>query len=116
MTNQETDCFLISTLQNILTDMQECAAYISNQNSAEYKKIRYDLKSAIQNLQKILHKVHNLEDLAKCKEKQISDVYEYIEEYYANFIISAAPNQQKKDLKDAAKIEELLSLFYDSDD
>lgn len=115
MTDRETDRFLISTLQNILADMQDCATYAANRNSEEYKEIQRDFKFSIRNLQKILQKVRSLENLAECEESQIADVYDYIEEYYANLIISAEPNQQKKDLEEAAKLEELLSLFYDSD-
>ena len=103
MTHSEFDQFFIETLQNIIADTKEYDAYIRTQTSRDYKDIRKDYAFTIK-------------DLEKLSVNQITRLYEYLQDYYDNFIISNEPEQKEKDLAYAAKLDKIMNLFVDADD
>lgn len=115
MDDSELDEFFIKTLYAILEDMKDCAEYIKNQNSPEFKEIKDDYKKSIKSLSKLLKKIHSIDDLAETSDDTITEVFEYIEDYTANFVIAAENPQKQKDLEEYDKLEALLFLFVDDD-
>ena len=116
MTDQELDNFLVETLKNILADTKECADYVKNFHTPEYKEIQEDYAYVIEDISDLLKTVKGLDDLADCDDDRIGDVFAYLESYADNFVISQEPGQKEKDLAEFEKIESLLNLFYDEDD
>lgn len=116
MTHSEFDQFFIETLQNIIADTKEYDAYIRTQTSRDYKDIRKDYAFTIKDLQRFLKKIHTIKDLEKLSVNQITRLYEYLQDYYDNFIISNEPEQKEKDLAYAAKLDKIMNLFVDADD
>lgn len=116
MTDKELDRFIISTFKNILADTEENASYINSKNYKDYHEVQEDLDFSINELKELLQKIHSLDDIADCDDEQITRIYEYIEDYYSNYIISTEPKQRKIDLVQCEKLEELLALFIDQDD
>lgn len=117
MTDQELDTFFIQTLKNILSEYKDYAAYLKEPLSAEDKELMEDYEYVIKDLTEILNEVKGIDDLAELDEETITAVFDYIEEYASNFVISAADNPQRQNDLDAySKIEEILDLFLDDDD
>lgn len=116
MTDKELDRFIISTFKNILADTEENASDINSKNYKDYHEVQEDLDFSINELKELLQKIHSLDDIADCDDEQITRIYEYIEDYYSNYIISTEPKQRKIDLVQCEKLEELLALFIDQDD
>ena len=116
MTDKELDRFIISTFKNILADTEDNASYINSKNYKDYHEVQEDLDFSINELKELLQKIHSLDDIADCDDEQITRIYEYIEDYYSNYIISTEPKQRKIDLVQCEKLEELLALFIDQDD
>lgn len=116
MTDKEMDDFLVSTLQKILQEMKECADYVKDLTTPEYEEIKEYYEDVIADLSKILKTVKSVEDLAEMDEDEIGYVFEYLEDYATNFIISNVSEQKVKDQEEYNKLDELLYLFYDDDD
>lgn len=116
MTESELDVFFTETLKKILEDTKDCAAYIQHLNTPEYEEIKEDYQADIEDLTALIKEIKSIDDLAETDEDTITRVFEFIEGYAGNFVISAQPEQKKKDLEEYAKLEEILNLFFDSDE
>ncbi len=116
MTDQELDELLIETLKKILADTKECADYVKDIHTEEYKEIQEEYDYIINDVTDLLKNVKTIEDLAEMDDDRIGDVFTYLETYADNFIISHEPEHYKKDMEEYEKIESLLNLFYDEDD
>ncbi len=116
MTQLQMDKFLIESLKNILEIAKDDYDYIKDEKSPEYIEIKEDFEEVIAGLESLLPVIKSVDDLACQDEYNITFVYELLDEYAGNFIISSEPNQQKKDLETYNKLEELLYLFLDSDE
>ncbi len=113
MTEKEMDVFFTSTLKKILNELQDCAEYIRNLHGKEYDEIREDYAYTIEDLSDIIENIKSIADLSEMDEETIGAVFDYLEEYSDNFIISSDEGQMKKDLDEYKKLEEILDLFYD---
>lgn len=116
MTDKELDRFLISTFKNILADTEENASYIKSKTYKDYQEVQEDINFSIKELKELLQKIHSIDDLAECDDDQITRIYEYIEDYYSNYIIPTVPKQRKIALEQCEKLEELMCLFIDQED
>ena len=116
MTDKELDRFLISTFKNILADTENSAYYINSKTYKDYQEVQEDIDFSINELKELLQKIHNIDDLAECDDDQITRIYEYIEDYYSNYIIPTEPKQCKIALAQCEKLEELMCLFIDQED
>lgn len=56
MTDEELDQFLVETLQNILADTKECADYVKDIHTEEYKEIQEDYEYVIEDVTDLLKK------------------------------------------------------------
>ena len=95
MTDKELDRFLISTFKNILADTEDNASYIKSKTYKDYQEVQEDIDFSIKELKELLQKIHSIDDLAECDDDQITRIYEYIEDYYSNYIIPTEPKQRK---------------------
>lgn len=116
MTDKELDRFLISTFKNILADTENNASYINSKTYKDYQEVQEDIDFSINELKELLQKIHSIDDLAECDDDQITRIYEYIEDYYSNYIIPTEPKQHKIALAQCEKLEELMCLFIDQED
>ena len=116
MTDKELDRFLISTFKNILADTEDNASYIKSKTYKDYQEVQEDINFSIKELKELLQKIHSIDDLAECDDDQITRIYEYIEDYYSNYIIPTEPEQRKIALAQCEKLEELMCLFIDQED
>ena len=116
MTDKELDRFLISTFKNILADTEENASYINSKTYKDYQEVQKDINFSIKELKELLQKIHSIDDLAECDDDQITRIYEYIEDYYSNYIIPTELEQRKIALAQCEKLEELMCLFIDQED
>ena len=116
MTDKELDRFIISTFKNILTATEENASYINSKTYKDYQEVQEDINFSIKELKELLQKIHSIDDLAECDGDQITRIYEYIEDYYSNYIIPTEPKQRKIALAQCEKLEELMCLFIDQED
>ena len=116
MTDKELDRFIISTFKNILTATEENASYINSKTYKDYQEVQEDLDFSIKELKELLQKIHSIDDLAECDDDQITRIYEYIEDYYSNYIIPTDSEQRKIALAQCEKLEELMCLFIDQED
>lgn len=116
MTDEELDQLLVDTLKKILADTRECADYVKDIHTEEYKEIQEDYKYVIDDVTDLLKNVKGLDDLADMDDDRIGDVFTYLESYADNFVVSHEAENYKKDLAEYEKIESLLNLFYDEDD
>ena len=116
MTDKELDRFIISTFKNILTATEENASYINSKTYKDYQEVQEDINFSIKELKELLQKIHSIDDLAECDDDQITRIYEYIEDYYSNYIIPTEPKQRKIALEQCEKLEELMCLFIDQED
>lgn len=114
MENQ--DLFFIELLNKILAEYKECAEYTKNIHSPIYDEINEDHQACIAELTELLEEVHSIDDLAEYEEDVIYDVFEFIEEYASNFVISEEETQKKIDTAEYNKIQDLLNLFMDEDE
>ena len=116
MTYEELDEFYIQTLKNILAETKEYKDYVKDLHTPEYDDINQDYDESIELLNKLISTTKSIDDLAECGEEEITLVYDLIASYADNLLISAEPEQKKKDMKEYYKLEELMSLFLDTDD
>ena len=116
MTDKELDRFIISTFKNILTATEEKASYSNSKTYKDYQEVQEDINFSIKELKELLQKIHSIDDLAECDDDQITRIYEYIEDYYSNYIIPTEPKQRKIALAQCEKLEELMCLFIDQED
>ena len=116
MTDKELDRFLISTFKNILADTEDNASYIKSKTYKDYQEVQEDIDFSINELKELLQKIHSIDDLAECDDDQITRIYEYIEDYYSNYIIPTDSEQRKIALAQCEKLEELMCLFIDQED
>ena len=116
MTDKELDRFIISTFKNILTATEENASYINSKTYKDYQEVQEDIDFSINELKELLQKIHSIDDLAECDDDQITRIYEYIEDYYSNYIIPTELEQRKIALAQCEKLEELMCLFIDQED
>lgn len=116
MNDTELDDFFIQTLKKILEITKDDAAYVANLTTQEYEEIKEDYQYMIEDLSEIIKNTKTLDDLAEADEETITAVFDYIASYSDNFIISANEPQKKRDLEEYSKLEELMDLFFDSDD
>ena len=119
-----TDKFFIDCLKEFLQIKKEELSYLlehasdysdTSKNSV-FGELKEDLESVISSLTKILSEIKTIDDLSLSDEETIGGVFEYLEEYSDNFVISNDKIQRKKDYEKYHKIEELLFLFYDEDE
>ncbi|MCR4742001.1 MAG: hypothetical protein K5866_03910 [Treponema sp.] len=116
MDDQELDIFFMDLLKKILADLEECQDYVKDKKSPEYKEIQEDYAESIKILNKVIKSIKGIDDLALSDEETINEVYEFIQLYADNFIINEETEQNKKDLEEYAKVEEILDLFLDDED
>lgn len=116
MTDEELDIYFIDILNRVIAELKDCADYVKELHTPEYDEINEDFEYSITQLTALLKVVHTIDDLAQQNDDLITDVFEYIQCYADNFIISNEPVQKEKDLAEYEKLEELLNLFLDTDD
>lgn len=116
MTDEELDIYFIDILNRVIAELKDCADYVKELHTPEYDEINEDFDYSITQLTALLKEVHTIDDLAQQDDDLITDVFEYIQCYADNFIISNEPEQKEKDLAEYEKLEELLNLFLDTDD
>lgn len=116
MTDEELDIYFIDILNRVIAELKDCADYVRELHTPEYDEINEDFDYSITQLTALLKEVHTIDDLAQQNDDLITDVFEYIQCYADNFIISNEPVQKEKDLAEYEKLEELLNLFLDTDD
>lgn len=116
MTYEELDEFFIETLKKILAETKDCKEYVKNLHTPEYVEINRDYDDSIALLEKLISNTKTLDDLAETDEDTITQVYDYIASYADNLLISPDPKQRKLDMKKYDKLEELMSMFLDTED
>ena len=116
MTYEELDEFFIETLKKILAETKDCKEYVKDLHTPEYDDINQDYDENISLLNKLISTTKTIDDLAELGEDEITLVYDLIASYADNFLISPDPKQRKIDMKEYDKLEELMSLFLDTDD
>lgn len=116
MTDEELDTYFVKTLKTILKTYKEYNSYLKEPLMEDDKEMKEDYEYVIDDLSQIIKQVKSIDDLAEMDEDAITAVYNYIDEYANNYIISAYEPQKTKDLEEYSKIEEILSLFLDDDD
>lgn len=116
MTYEELDEFFIETLKKILAETKDCKEYVKNLHTPEYVEINRDYDDSIALLEKLISNTKTLDDLAETDEDTITQVYDYIASYADNLLISPDPKQRKLDMKKYYKLEELMSMFLDTED
>ena len=110
------DNFLISVLAKIKDEYTECLEDSKKNPLAEYKEISQDYEECIKNLENILSTVHSIDDLAEQDEETIGFVFECLEDFTSNFIISPDGTKNfETDMHNYAKLEELLGMFFDDE-
>lgn len=110
------DKFLISVLAKIKDEYTECLKVSKKNPLAEYKEISQDYEECIKNLENILSTVHSIDDLAEQDEETIGFVFECLEDFTSNFIISPDGTKNfETDMHNYAKLEELLGMFFDDE-
>lgn len=110
------DKFLISVLAKIKDEYTECLEVSKKNPLAEYKEISQDYEECIKNLENILSTVHSIDDLAEQDEETIGFVFECLEDFTSNFIISPDGTKNfETDMHNYAKLEELLGMFFDDE-
>ena len=90
--------------------------YSDTSKNSIFGELKEDLENVISDLKKLLSTIKTIDDISLSGDETINNVFEYLEEYADNFVISDEKNQRKKDYVKYHKIEELLFLFYDEDD
>lgn len=118
------DIFFIDCLKEFLEQKTEELNYLlenkksygSTEKNSIFGELKEDLDSVISDLKKILSKIQTIDDLSLSDDETINSVFEYLEEFADNFVISNDKNQRKKDYDKYHQIEELLFLFYDEDE
>lgn len=116
MTYEELDEFFIETLKKILAETKDCKEYVKDLHTPEYDEINKDYDDSIDLLKKLLAGTKTLDDLAETDEDTITRVYDFIASYADNLLISPDPKQRKIDMKEYDKLEELMSMFLDTED
>ena len=116
MTYEELDDFYIEVLKKILADTKECKDYVKDLHSPEYDDIHQDYDDSISLLNRLISTTKTIDDLAELGEDDITIVYDLIASYADNLLISTDPIQREIDMKEYDKLEELMSLFLDTDD
>lgn len=116
MTEKEMDSFFIETLKKALTNMKDCLEYIKDEPGEIYDEIRDGYECEIQELSEIVGSINSIGDLAEKDEETIGAVFDYLEGYYDNFVISSDEKQQASDLKEYEKLSTLMDMFYDEED
>ena len=110
------DNFLISILAKIKDEYTSCLEVSKKNPLAEYKEISQDYEECIKNLENILSTVHSIDDLAEQDEETIGFVFECLEDFTSNFIISPDGTKNfETDMHNYAKLEELLGMFFDDE-
>lgn len=116
MTEKEMDSFFVETLKKSLADMKDCLEYIKDEPGEIYDEIREGYECEIQELSEIVGSINSLGDLAEKDEETIGAVFDYLEGYYDNFVISSDEKKQAADLKEYEKLSILMDMFYDEDE
>ena len=116
MTDKELDRFFFFFFKKNIADTEDNASYINSKTYKDYQEVQEDIDFSIKELKELLQKIHSIDDLAECDDDQITRIYEYIEDYYSNYIIPTEPKQRKIALEQCEKLEELMCLFIDQED
>lgn len=116
MTDKETDELLVKILNNYLAEITESNAYIKSYNSKYFAEVIEQNKVIIEELNSVLKVVKTVEDLALQDEEIIGGVFEYLEDFVGNFVISATSESRKKNMEELQNLNDLLNLFYDDDE
>ncbi|MCR4627212.1 MAG: hypothetical protein K5640_06150 [Treponema sp.] len=119
-----TDKFFIDCLKEFLQIKKDELNYLEKNSSAYsntskdsiFGELKEDLESVISSLTEILSSIKTIDDLSLSDGETINSVFEYLEEFADNFVISNDEIQRKKDYDKYHQIEELLFLFYDEDE
>lgn len=122
--DSQIDKFFINCLKEFLQIKKDELNYLEKKSSAYsdtskdsiFGELKEDLESVISSLTEILSKIQTIDDLSLSDDETINSVFEYLEEFADNFVISNDKNQRKKDYDKYHQIEELLFLFYDEDE
>ena len=116
MTEKEMDSFFVETLKKSLADMKDWLEYKKDEPGEIYDEIREGYECEIQELSEIVGSINSLGDLAEKDEETIGAVFDYLEGYYDNFVISSDEKKQAADLKEYEKLSILMDMFYDEDE
>lgn len=117
MKEENIDLILERVLKAIYDDIKDCLHYTEKMHSSEYDSINEGYEKALKKMEHLKKNVHSIEDLAKMDEETITDVFEYIQFYADNYVISPEGSKEfEKNMEEYSKIESLLSLFFDEDD
>ena len=119
-----TDKFFIDCLKEFLQLKKDELNYLEKNSSAYsntskdsiFGELKEDLESVISSLTEILSSIKTIDELSLSDGETINSVFEYLEEFADNFVISNDEIQRKKDYDKYHQIEELLFLFYDEDE
>ena len=118
------DIFFVDCLKEFLKQKIEESEYLlkhrheykATSDDSVFGELKEDLDSVISDLKKIISEIKTIDDLSLSNDETINNVFEYLEEYSDNFVISNDKVQRKKDYDKYHQIEELLFLFYDEDE
>ncbi|MCR4790225.1 MAG: hypothetical protein K5839_04020 [Treponemataceae bacterium] len=116
MTDDELDSFFLQTLTKTLDYLKECRSYVEKYKWTNINEVLEDYDILISDLTEILPSINSIDDLAQMNGDLITNIYDSLDAYAESFVISQDSDQQKNDLQEYAKIEEILNLFMDEDE
>ena len=116
MTEKEQDEFLIQVLARFIESLKESTEAEKQKNYPNAQTSIADNEQTISALTEIAAKINSIEELAELGGDAIDIVFEAVSAYAGDFVISADPDQRKRDFEECSKLEEIIWLFYDEED
>lgn len=116
MTEKEQDEFLIQVLARFIESLKESTEAEKQKNYPNAQTSIADNEQTISALTEVAAKINSIEELAELGGDAIDIVFEAVSAYAGDFVISADPDQRKRDFEECSKLEEIIWLFYDEED
>lgn len=116
MTEDELEPFFFETLKKILSELKSGLEYIKDESGEEYDEIREDYVRSIKDLTEISESTSTFDALAEMDDEKIDTVFDCLEGYFDNFVISSDPVRHEKDMEEYQKLEILMDMFFDDEE
>ena len=104
------DEFLVKVLAEIQKDVLENYNIVKNSADEDDKEIAEDFKEVLDELEPLLPKIHNLDELAQMDEETLGFIYECLVTYESVFIVSYLT---KEDFEQSEYEHNLLTSIID---
>lgn len=108
------DEFLVKVLGDIQKDILENYNIVKNSTDEDDKEIAEDLKDTLDELENLIPKIHNLDELAEMDEETIGFVYECLVTYESVFVVSYLTKEDfEKTEYEHNLLNSIIDLFED---